>query len=294
MPWKAENLCGVHFGKFICIERVLPKRPSRYLCRCDCGKECVIFTANLKRGLSKQCIDCCATSKSSALIGKKFEKLLVLGIEKVNGQAKAKVLCDCGNIKYLNPYVVRTKSKSCGKCSLGILDVGYKKGLLEIIEKIDKSTSLAQCECGNIKKVKDYHLQTQMPSCGCYIKNKNIEKAKKLVGLKIGRLKVKKFIGMFGPEKKTRAKYLLQCKCGKTVETMISYLYGSLSCGCLQKENVAKGSKNSHAKLNETEVLSIRELFKSGLYSQTELSKIFKTTLTNISLILNNKSWKHI
>jgi len=55
-----------------------------------------------------------------------------------------------------------------------------------------------------------------------------------------------------------------------------------------------KGEKNSQAKLTEREVLKIRELYKTGKYTQKEIGNIFNNSHQNISGIINRKRWKYI
>ena len=54
------------------------------------------------------------------------------------------------------------------------------------------------------------------------------------------------------------------------------------------------GEKNGKAKLTETQVLSIREKYATGEYTQPELGKEFNVSLITVSRILNKKAWKHI
>ena len=55
----------------------------------------------------------------------------------------------------------------------------------------------------------------------------------------------------------------------------------------------AHGSKNGKAKLTESKVLLIRQLFNSGL-TRKELSKRFDVSLTTINRIVNRQTWKHV
>ena len=55
----------------------------------------------------------------------------------------------------------------------------------------------------------------------------------------------------------------------------------------------AHGSKNGKAKLTESEVLLIRQLFNSGL-SKKELAKRFGVAITTIERIVNRQTWKHV
>ena len=54
------------------------------------------------------------------------------------------------------------------------------------------------------------------------------------------------------------------------------------------------GSLNGRAVLCESDVLSIRETYVKGVISLAKLSKIYGVSKTQISWILNRKSWKHI
>jgi len=56
----------------------------------------------------------------------------------------------------------------------------------------------------------------------------------------------------------------------------------------------ANGEKNGRAKLTETQVVQIRNLFKTGQYTKTKLSKEFMVGLTTIRMIINKKNWKHV
>lgn len=55
-----------------------------------------------------------------------------------------------------------------------------------------------------------------------------------------------------------------------------------------------KGEKHGMSKLNESDVLRIRELYNTGNYSYSELGRIFDVTKTNVYRIIKRKSWKHI
>ena len=55
-----------------------------------------------------------------------------------------------------------------------------------------------------------------------------------------------------------------------------------------------KGSKNGNSKLSEEQVLEIREKYKTGNFSQRELSKIFNISQSVVQCILSNKNWKFL
>lgn len=50
------DLTGKRFGRLTVISKTTPKRRStRWLCRCDCGKEVVATSTNLRNGNTKSC-----------------------------------------------------------------------------------------------------------------------------------------------------------------------------------------------------------------------------------------------
>lgn len=59
------------------------------------------------------------------------------------------------------------------------------------------------------------------------------------------------------------------------------------------RANPTKGENNHFAKLNESQVIEIRKLFKNGCI-QAELGRMFGCSRTAINRIVHYKSWKHI
>jgi hypothetical protein len=62
----------------------------------------------------------------------------------------------------------------------------------------------------------------------------------------------------------------------------------------LNYTNPLRGSKNSMAKLNEDKVIKIRWLYKTKLFTQKKLGEMFEIGRGSISLIIQNKRWKHV
>jgi len=54
-----------------------------------------------------------------------------------------------------------------------------------------------------------------------------------------------------------------------------------------------RGSKHGSSKLNNNKIRKIRKLHLEGK-SNTEIAKIFDITQSNVSYIINNKTWRHI
>jgi predicted XRE-type DNA-binding protein len=61
-----------------------------------------------------------------------------------------------------------------------------------------------------------------------------------------------------------------------------------------KKIQYRKGEQNNKAKLREVDVIKIRELYKTGQYTQRQLARIYLTTQSNIKDILKRKTWKHL
>lgn len=292
MPWKSKEWSGKKFGKWTVLYKDPDKSKKRHwFCKCDCGLEHSLIMSNISSGKSTQCKDCSDLQRSQQFIGTRIGNQTCIGNIKINGIVKLKIRCDCGSER-----TVKTgpglRSKSCGRCIRNIeYAAGKKIGMLSILSKNEDGTYNVVCDCGNSKIAYDHHLKTEKPSCGCYWKKVHEENAKKLIGIKIGRLKVIQFIGFDNPP---RAMYKLKCKCGTIVYKNIGHLYGSKSCGCLQKENAPRGSNNYNSKISEKEVGAMKDLYSSGLYSKREIAKMFNLNESHVGNILNKKTWKHV
>lgn len=55
-----------------------------------------------------------------------------------------------------------------------------------------------------------------------------------------------------------------------------------------------KGGKHWNSKLTEGQVLEIRQLYKTGKYSQAELTRMYNCGGQTIGRIVNRQSWTHI
>ena len=60
------------------------------------------------------------------------------------------------------------------------------------------------------------------------------------------------------------------------------------------KMKLKKGSEANASKLNENDVINIRNKYNDEKYTQINLSKLFNVTQATISDIVNKKSWSHI
>ena len=55
-----------------------------------------------------------------------------------------------------------------------------------------------------------------------------------------------------------------------------------------------RGSERSTAKLNEDKVVTIREMYKTGLYTMCTLAQKFSVGKTTIRTIINRTKWAHV
>lgn len=128
---KLQDLAGRQFGRLTVISRspqpyVSPKgkTESRWICRCDCGKEIIVTQSNLRNGSTRSC-GCLQSEKvrkrlSKDITGKRFGRLAVLGpadIEKTSNGTRLGWICrcDCGKeIISTKDALIRGYTKSCG------------------------------------------------------------------------------------------------------------------------------------------------------------------------------------
>ena len=190
---KFIDLTGQKFNMLVVLKRVEDKiSPSgqkyvQWLCKCECGNECIVQSTNLKTGHTTSC-GCLQKQRISEthldnLTGKRFGRLVVLrrtedmvspsGSKDVTWECQ----CDCGNIKNVRASSLKSgRTKSCGcleeesrrkkrKYSSDL--TGQKFGKLTVVSQAesvfdDNGKEIIQwncnCECGNSKVIKEYRL----------------------------------------------------------------------------------------------------------------------------------------
>lgn len=89
---------------------------TKWTCKCACGKVADRYISAIKEGRSKSCG--CANDRTPDLIGKRFERLVVIGMKRVT-HPRTKIFwlcrCDCGNEVYVETVnLVHNSTKSCG------------------------------------------------------------------------------------------------------------------------------------------------------------------------------------
>lgn len=122
---KITDLTGMKFGKLIVINRAENSsngnnRNSRWLCKCDCGKEIITYGLNLKGGSTKSCGCLKKGRKAVDMAGMRFGRLTVIKraedyVCSNNKHPRWLCKCDCGKeIVVISGSIKRGNTKSCG------------------------------------------------------------------------------------------------------------------------------------------------------------------------------------
>lgn len=139
---------------------------KKYLCRCSCGNEKLVFRENLLNGSSTSC----GHNKNhyGDLTGKQINEWTVLGKEGY----LYKCQCSCGKIQLVGQKdLMSGRSKQCGHGYNIRTDItGQKFGKWNVIKYLGHQMYLCQCSCENhttraIKKAA--LLNGQSTQCGC-------------------------------------------------------------------------------------------------------------------------------
>lgn len=82
--------------------------------------------------------------------------------------------CDCGKSKLVDAYrLANGNSKSCGRCNCVPFVAGQKFGRWIVLEPVNQSKPLCECDCGTIRSVYATNLRRRLSTgCGC----KNVSK----------------------------------------------------------------------------------------------------------------------
>lgn len=117
------DLTGQQFGYLTVIKRVENiGKQVRWLCRCKCGKEKIVYGTNLRRGLTTSCgcyrKEKLAQDKLQDLTGQKFGRLTVVGLHHYDPELRHyywECECECGGraIVY-SGHLKSGHTQSCG------------------------------------------------------------------------------------------------------------------------------------------------------------------------------------
>lgn len=146
---KPIDLTGQRFG-YLVAEKIFDDREHKYktygtqwICKCDCGKETIVQSGDLRSGKVKSCgclrAKLLSQQRSIDLTGQKFGKLKVIKLLYSTAQGNVwQCLCDCGNIVNARAQDLKNGDKvSCGcvhsrgemiiQHYLQILNIPYQK-----------------------------------------------------------------------------------------------------------------------------------------------------------------------
>lgn len=250
---KVINISNQKFNNLTAIKTVKVNGKTKWLFKCDCGKDYIQLASPVKRGRAKSCG--CMQGRSEDLTGKKFNKLTVT---KELGGGKVECKCDCGeqSVK-LRAKVKSGHTKSCGCLSSKQKDYsGMKFGNIFVVDenakdKCNKILCNCICDCGKEILVSKSNLKSgNTKSCGC-MKAKLFQesKTKDLANKKFNRLTALEIVKYSN----NGAIWKCECECGKNSDVLATNLISghTKSCGCLASEITKKiFTKESRVKDN--------------------------------------------
>ena len=126
---KIKDLSGLVFGKLSVILRVDGTKRVKWKCKCDCGNEIEVYSANLTTGNTQSCGHCNELKQpplkhANTLINlnDKFGWLTVMDNESDIDKGGYNVIwceCACGNPQpkfYRRSHLIKGRARSCGEC----------------------------------------------------------------------------------------------------------------------------------------------------------------------------------
>ncbi len=181
------DLTGKRFGHLLVLSRSdNPRRKSKWLCRCDCGKTLEFHASELISGDRTSCG--CSHHESKYhhedLTGRRFGHITVIAR---NSNPKYKALwhcvCDCGTeFMAYSSALLQGKHTSCGKCRYHLTRVkesmiGKRYSHLVVTGIVEpepqKFMLLCRCDCGEyIITSTDQLTYGYTRSCGCDLKKR--------------------------------------------------------------------------------------------------------------------------
>jgi hypothetical protein len=106
---KLQNLIGQRFGRLIVVDRyVYDGKQPKWLCRCDCGNDKVVFGNHLRSGITKSCgclsKEIAPSRGRKSKIGERSLKHGDFGTRLYGIWAAMKRRCQNPNVKYYKDY----------------------------------------------------------------------------------------------------------------------------------------------------------------------------------------------
>lgn len=337
---RAKDISGQIFGPFTVLYRCEYKNDRPYWkVKCNfCGTEDIRRSSELINNTDK--ITCKECGRIDNKTGKRYGKLTVLSNwKRDNNKIYWECQCDCGNITWVSSgNLTSGEVKSCG-CLSGqnqkikkekrekewaklnpgdkIL-VGEAKDLTgkkfkkltalyrcippESYSKNERSTFwMCKCDCGEHVIVSSYQLQYgKTYSCGCYNKELNKQKIKKIHEnyrqQQIDKYKNKKFglLTALYPLENSTNHYMTwhcKCECGRELDMSTQELLRKYSCGCIQGS--AGEQKIHHHLFNKNIKFEREKTFDDCLNPNTNMNLRFDFYLPNYNCCIEYDGEQH-
>ncbi len=169
---KYFSIIGKKYGKLRVLDVEKEKSVIYYLCKCDCGNTIRVNGRTLKNKENPPHCGC-------EYVGKRYNKLVVIDVIRLDKKVFLKCKCDCGNITLVEYWNLKTgHTSSCG-CIVKNNEykdiIGKRFGKLIVIKELDNKMDknghrhfICKCDCGNEIEVLGHNLlANQTQSCGC-------------------------------------------------------------------------------------------------------------------------------
>ena len=208
------NLTGQRFDRLVAIERIVDEKRVIYLCKCDCGNECIKSTFSLLYGTKINGTNSCGCVHNEAvkranLVGRRFTHLVVeKPAESKYGKLHWVCRCDCGNETVVSSGgLLSGHTKSCGcyqdevASNTHFQDLSGRRFDLLTVVRREKDGSrgearyLCRCDCGNEKVIVGASLVSGLThSCGCMAQS-------------VGEMIIDRILNSMGLKYKTQVKF---------------------------------------------------------------------------------------
>lgn len=176
-----ESLIGRRFHRLVVIAPADPdkKGMKRWLCKCDCGNEKIIYQQSLCRGATKSC-GCYSKEESRKRMSKGWDKIFTKEFLETEHIEKKRSLREIAKEAGCNvSCVVKYMRKHELEANDAFHNItGQKFEMLTAISfaysKYNTSYWNVKCDCGTEKIVQATALvRHRIVSCGCWNRNKN-------------------------------------------------------------------------------------------------------------------------
>lgn len=259
-----RDVTGERFGHLVGVRKAESKsNQTRWVFKCDCGNEAVLYLSNVTTGKTRSCGRHCGLKAHTYdgklkkgyrgdLVGQRFGRLYVVEkLEDKNGWTQFRCKCDCGNEKIVSGSNLKYGvTQSCGclhkeyiKKMLSENLVGQRFGKLVVMKmaesRYDKTHWICKCDCGNETVVSSSGLKSgHTQSCGCY--QDEVASDTHFVDLS-GKMFGKLYVMERADNSKTGlVRYRCRCECGnETIVGGAPLLDGrTQSCGCWKQSRL--------------------------------------------------------